>query len=142
MLGANVSESSRAGNKRHLSYNRKWAANNKDKINARRRERYAEKKVADPAGLRDNKRAEKLKVRYGITPEQHNALFASQGNACAICCTEEPGSRVGWHTDHNHETGAVRGILCHHCNLLLGKAKDNPATLARAIEYLKCEQRI
>ncbi len=39
--------------------------------------------------------------------------------------------------DHNHETGNVRKLLCHHCNRALGLLQDNPHLLARAADYLK-----
>lgn len=73
---------------------------------------------------------------YGMTLEDHSALFASQGSVCAICNSVEHGSR-GWHTDHCHKKNIVRGILCHHCNIILGNAKDNTDILASAISYLK-----
>ena len=38
--------------------------------------------------------------------------------------------------DHSHETGKVRGLLCHNCNMLLGHSKDNINTLENAIMYL------
>jgi hypothetical protein len=76
-----------------------------------------------------------LKYKFGITPEEQDALLVSQGSVCAICATDTP-TKVGWHTDHCHETKAVRGILCHHCNVMLGMARDNPETLLKAAEYL------
>lgn len=79
-----------------------------------------------------------LKRIYGLTPEQRDELFAKQGSCCGICKSTEPGSTKGWHIDHCHDTKCVRGILCNHCNLMLGYAKDNRTTLADAIEYL-CE---
>ena len=38
--------------------------------------------------------------------------------------------------DHNHDTGAFRGILCLKCNSLLGMASDSVSVLKAAIEYL------
>ena len=40
--------------------------------------------------------------------------------------------------DHNHKTDKFRGWLCHHCNVILGLAKDNPDLLIRLANYLKC----
>ncbi len=77
--------------------------------------------------------------RYGVTQEIWDTQFQKQGCACAICGTYESGSK-DWHTDHNHATNTFRGVLCHHCNLLLGHAKDNPWILEQAIQYLKDTQ--
>jgi len=41
------------------------------------------------------------------------------------------------HLDHDHGTGAIRGFLCIDCNHGLGKFKDDPAMLLRAIVYLR-----
>lgn len=40
-----------------------------------------------------------------------------QGHCCAIC--REAGRRLV--VDHDHETGAVRGLLCVPCNSALGR---------------------
>lgn len=73
---------------------------------------------------------------YGISGEEFAALLASQNGRCAICGTDAPGGKGAFHVDHCHDTGRVRGLLCHHCNLMLGNAKDDPARLAAAIRYL------
>jgi len=57
--------------------------------------------------------------KYGITLEQWEALFDRQGRTCAICRRTEANGH-GWHTDHCHATGKVRGILCHDCNFAIG----------------------
>lgn len=73
---------------------------------------------------------------YGITPEDYAARFAAQDSRCAVCRTDTPGGK-GWHLDHDHATGAVRGILCHRCNLALGNFKDDPDRLRAALAYLE-----
>ena len=44
-------------------------------------------------------------------------LFLKQKGLCPIC--GEPGITD---QDHDHETGKIRGLLCHSCNIWLGKA--------------------
>jgi hypothetical protein len=39
--------------------------------------------------------------------------------------------------DHNHKTNAVRELLCHACNVLIGYARENPQILRAACEYLE-----
>jgi hypothetical protein len=38
--------------------------------------------------------------------------------------------------DHCHASGVPRGWLCHRCNSLLGKLKDEPRLLENAVTYL------
>lgn len=77
------------------------------------------------------------KYMYGITDVERTEMLVKQRYLCAICQTADPGGRGDWKTDHCHNTGTVRGFLCHHCNLMLGHAKDNVQTLHAAINYLK-----
>lgn len=78
--------------------------------------------------------------QYGLTRETFDSLLAEQGGVCAICrCSDlwSRGGDRGWHIDHDHESGRVRGVLCPYCNLMLGYAKDRPLTLEAAAEYLR-----
>lgn len=54
------------------------------------------------------------------------------------CGSTNPGSKnKEWCLDHCHDSKKFRGILCMHCNSLLGYGKDDPDILAGAIEYLE-----
>jgi hypothetical protein len=72
---------------------------------------------------------------FGLTPEDLDALIASQGGVCAICRDAEPE-----HIDHDHESGQIRGVLCGPCNMGLGLFKDQPVRLRAAAAYLKRAQ--
>lgn len=41
------------------------------------------------------------------------------------------------HIDHDHQSGVVRGVLCHSCNLALGHAKDDPGRLRALATYVE-----
>jgi hypothetical protein len=74
--------------------------------------------------------------KYGITLKEWNSLFDNQGKVCKICGADDPRGK-NWHTDHNHTTGFIRGILCGWCNTGIGKLQENPELFAKALEYLK-----
>jgi hypothetical protein len=84
-----------------------------------RREYRQEWRKLHPDRAHAGDRRNNLARNYRMTPDDWTAMFEAQGRACAICRTTEPRGQ-GWHTDHSHATGAVRGILCHDCNLALG----------------------
>lgn len=72
-----------------------------------------------------------LAATYGMSVDAVEQLLASQGGVCAICRVAPAA-----HVDHDHGTGAVRGMLCFRCNAALGQFDDTPATLLRAAHYL------
>jgi rubredoxin len=77
-------------------------------------------------------------MKYGLTEEARSALLAAQKNQCAICglVFKSTGPR-GPVTDHDHDVGELRGLLCLRCNLLLGHAEDDPELLKKAAHYLE-----
>ncbi len=75
-------------------------------------------------------------ARYGLTPEAYWALVAEQGGRCAICQDEpEPGKLL--HVDHDHDTNAVRALLCQGCNKALGNTRERPDVLRACADYIE-----
>lgn len=94
--------------------------------------------AARKAKGREHNRWQTIFQSYGITKEDWCALFKRQGQKCAVCKRKTPDTKRGWHTDHDHETGKVRGILCSRCNTVCGA--DTVTGLARlraAVIYLE-----
>jgi hypothetical protein len=73
-----------------------------------------------------------LKRRYGITEDEVAVMIEAQGGLCAIC-----GTRPAEHVDHDHSTGAVRGILCFTCNVGLGNFDEDTDRMRLAIDYVE-----
>lgn len=92
-------------------------------------------RASNPDKVMEYNRKQRLR-RLGVEEFDFDGLFASQGHACAICRTTEKPKSKGWHIDHCHSTGRIRGILCQHCNLGLGRFRDNLDTLKAAEAYL------
>lgn len=87
--------------------------------------------------------------KYGLTPDDYRLLYVAQKGRCWICRNakgihpDDPkgrgSKRLG--VDHNHATGAVRGLLCtgstdpKTCNRLI--AFYTPEALQRAADYMR-----
>ena len=65
-------------------------------------------------------------------------LMVAQGGRCKICdvdFTYMPSGKI--HVDHLHgDRYLIRGLLCLHCNSVLGHSLDRPDVLRRAADYL------
>ena len=79
----------------------------------------------------EQKRKWQVKTRYGITPAIVQSMLADQNGCCAICAV----NLIKFHIDHSHETGKVRGLLCHRCNIRLG-GWDDPEWRDAAMKYM------
>jgi hypothetical protein len=62
----------------------------------------------------------------------YESMLESQNKKCGICEKDMDKPYV----DHDHTTGIVRMLLCHHCNTLLGMAKEDKTILENAINYI------
>lgn len=75
-------------------------------------------------------------ARKSYAPRRERQIHHATGgqkrpSTCSIC---GKGGRICF--DHCHATGDFRGWPCHHCNLILGHAKDDSALLRKLAEYL------
>ncbi len=84
-----------------------------------------------------NLRASHLLRKFGITLEDYDKMFASQGGKCFVCGASESGGKRSFYIDHDHKTGKIRKLLCLHCNSALGYAKDDPIILDELAAYLR-----
>lgn len=105
------------------------------RANTRRQERHA----VDPT----RRKSEALKAKYGITYADKVAMLARQGNVCRCCGAREPGSKLGWHVEHDHKTKKIRGVVCLRCNTLIAALGDDEAGLWKSfrmfLRYLRTE---
>lgn len=103
------------------------------------------KKCQYPKNLEHRKRnLKKQKVRsrehylqstYGISQVEYLTMVEEVGGRCSICGKEDK-----LYVDHDHSTGAIRGLLCHTCNAGLGLFYDDVDNLRSAIKYLLLEE--
>ncbi len=106
---------------------KRWQQENKEHLHAYRRDYRQRRKVEE--------RNAYLLRNFGISNDDYDELLKRQGGGCAIC--GRPPKKAALHVDHDHETSAVRGLLCVGCNNALGQFKDSTDLLARASSYLE-----
>jgi len=142
----------RANKEKVSGYNKAYNLANKDKIaeytiankekkveydkvyNIANKEKIAEYRLAN----KDKATDKAHKKIYGNTLTECVSQFGTSCNNCGHTPVE--GER-GLHTDHCHETGKVRGRLCHSCNLGIGHLGDTIEGLESAIRYLQRSER-
>jgi len=102
---------------------------------ARRKKKLAERVPEDDARKSRRNADSHMRRRYGIDVDGYERMLDRQQGTCAVCrnkCT-----RDNLAIDHDHQTGAVRGLLCWRCNGALGKARDSVELLTKLIAYLE-----
>ena len=110
---------------------KRWQQENSERLNAYQREYRAR-----PESKRKQRDAYYRK-RYGKTADEVDQIVELQGGRCLICKGELPERLASRHLDHDHATGKIRGVLCIDCNHGIGKLKDSPDLLLRAVVYLR-----
>jgi len=120
-----------------------YYVNNKGNLHGKCKKCYVKRQQEKYDPLK--KRNENLKRCYGITIEDYNEMLEKQDGKCATCgSTETAGRKSGrggaadvFAVDHCHDTGKVRGLLCHRCNRAMGLLGDNTQIIQSMIEYLQ-----
>lgn len=79
-----------------------------------------------------------IAFNYGLSPEDIQNMLTTQSNSCKICersFGDKGGTRLV--VDHCHDTGKVRGLICHDCNVGLARLGDSVDGLRKALRYLE-----
>jgi|JI10StandDraft_1071094.scaffolds.fasta_scaffold11408_5 hypothetical protein len=103
----------------------------------------SDRRAVDPDAW-DSRRSDiSMKHRHGISPAEYNGMLEAQGGGCAICGSPDARTKRKGHrplvVDHDHKTGAVRGLLCDPCNNGLGRFDDDIERLKKAAHYLEVQ---
>jgi len=112
-----------------------------EQIAAHDKKRKQEFKEKDHEGYMMGAYKSKLKTAFGLTLEQYDQMLEDQNGVCAIC--GKPETKIGrsglpqrLSVDHNHQTGQVRQLLCHACNMVVGFSGEDIRTLYATANYL------
>ena len=123
------------GRKQRERRREQWRKNEsrREQILKNKRYEYAN----DPAVQRKAINNELQKTK-GIGLTRYEEILEIQSGKCAICGTTDTGNKKSerFCVDHDHETGAVRGLLCTHCNFLLGTIGEDKKIIRKAIHYI------
>jgi hypothetical protein len=108
------------------------------KVEARTRPEFKEyyrKRNEDPR-IKERSTDTYLRRKYGIGLNDKKIMYASQRGLCEICA-EPMSTLTDANVDHHHGSGAVRALLCHHCNVSIGLLKEDVERIKKVIGYLE-----
>lgn len=137
-----------------IEYQRQWRARNPEKqaeynedakqranlyyeehperVRANTSRRYRERKANDPRAVQLEGVFWRHHYQWGLTREFFEQLKPRMGGPCEVC-----GAMEVMYLDHDHARNVFRGLLCRHCNYVLGFARDSIDVLEKAIGYLR-----
>ena len=83
-------------------------------------------KILDATPKRKKEERERHLLRtYNLTLKQWEQMLKNQNGTCANShCDKVLEGKNYIHTDHDHKTGKIRGLLCARCNTDLGRLED------------------
>ena len=83
-------------------------------------------RIRDATRKRKKEERERHLLRaYNLTLKQWEQMLKNQNGTCANPhCDKVLEGKKYIHTDHDHKTGKVRGLLCARCNTDLGRLED------------------
>ena len=67
--------------------------------------------------------------------DKYDLMVKMADGECVICGSDNNGKTL--HTDHNHDTGQIRDLLCGPCNQTLGLMEEDPERFRAAADYLE-----
>lgn len=111
-------------------YKNKYTADNIEKIRKTKREHSS--RMYQTRGKNNH-----LKRTFGITLDQYNQMFQSQGGRCGICEVHQTELTKALCVDHCHKTSKIRGLLCDLCNRGLGSFRDSENLFISAAKYIR-----
>jgi len=90
-----------------------------------------------------NPQARRRLKNYGLNELEFQLILTKQNHACATCETPFAQMKIPQKrtsavvVDHAHESGVVRGLLCHECNITIGYIEKHPREmLHKILSYL------
>jgi hypothetical protein len=103
-------------------------------------ERARQFREANPERMKELYRRNNLRNSCGATPEWYEQKFKEQKGRCAICRAKARPVRKGGIprlcSDHDHETGELRALLCVKCNFAISRLEEIDRWHEKALEYL------
>lgn len=76
----------------------------------------------------------RLQYLYGIGLHEYRAMVERQNGLCGICHRRPSRDRLV--VDHNHKTGAVRGLLCNLHNRSIGLLGDDSLIISASLGWI------
>lgn len=84
-----------------------------------------------------------LQYHFGISLDDYREMLERQDYSCAVCkradgTDKHSGERKKQlSVDHDHTTGAIRGLLCNDCNRALGQLGDDVDRVRALLAYME-----